>query len=90
MRWILPVAPFGISVTKTICFGTLNGGELLAEEVAQLGLADLLALDEHDRGADLLAELVVRDGERDGLGDGRVARAGPRRPRAARSSRRRG
>ena len=25
MRWILPVAPLGISATNTICFGTLNG-----------------------------------------------------------------
>src|SRR5215216_349210 len=44
-------------------------GDLLLDELTQLVGVDLLALLEHDGGADLLAHLVVGDADDGGLGD---------------------
>ena len=58
---ILPVGPLGSSSTNHTLPRVLVGGHLLLDELAQLLSRRFLAVLERDRGADLLAELVVLD-----------------------------
>ena len=60
----------------------LEVGEAAGGEVAQLALGSPPALAQHDRGGDLLAELVVRHGEGDAPGRPPDGPSAPRRPRA--------
>ena len=63
MRWILPVAPLGSRLTKTICFGTLNGASCSRRNSRSSASVAPRPSTEHDRRADLLTQLVVGDGE---------------------------
>ena len=56
----------------TILRGTLKSASRVAAKSADVALARDAALAQHDRGGDLLAELVVRHGEGDDLGDRRM------------------
>ena len=50
----------------------LEVGEPLAAEVADLALGDHMPFAQHDGRGDILAELRMRHGEGDDLGDGRM------------------
>jgi len=52
--------------------GNLERRQLLADERAQLALADVVVGVDNDGGTDFLAELVVGDGKRACLGDCRM------------------
>ena len=52
--------------------GVLVGGQALLGERLQLLLVDVVAVLERDRGADLLAQVVVLDADHGDLGDGLV------------------
>ena len=69
---ILPVGPFGKLVDEPDLARVLVGGDLVLDELAQLFGARLGAVLERDRGADLLAVLVVGHAEHRGLAHGRV------------------
>src|SRR5213080_3411170 len=60
--------PLGQLVDEPDLARVLVAGDLLLDVRAQLVLGDVLAVLERDRGADLLAELVVRDADHRRLG----------------------
>ena len=69
---ILPVGPFGQLVDEPDPARVLVGGHLLLDVALQLVGVERLALLQHDRGAHLLAELVVRHADDGRLLDRRV------------------
>ena len=72
IRCSLPVAPLGISSMKMIFAGTLKSASRVAANSRSSRSAAAIALAEHHRRADLLAERAVGNGEGHHLRHGRV------------------